>query len=60
MLRDKDRVITPRRLPAVIWRVCRGQSLLYEIGCVLQHDIHSLGGKVVSLLLTQSDSAAKR
>ena len=60
MLRDKYRVVMPRRLLSIIDRSSRRQPFFDELRRVLEDFVHAFLSKVVKLLLSQMNAAAKR
>ena len=59
MLRDKHRMVMPRRLLAIIQRRGRSQPLVYEIRRVVEDNCQPLAVEVIKLSPLQADAAAE-
>ena len=59
MLRDEDRVISHRRLLAIVLRLGGSQARRDEVGGVAEDLLHPTVTQVGAFFLVQSESAAK-
>lgn len=60
MLRDEDRMMSHRRLPPVVRRRGRGQTLLDEVGGVIQDNRQPFATQVFKLSAAQAKATPER
>ena len=59
VLGDENRMTGHRRLPAVIFRICRCEPLLDEVSSVIEDHVEPLALQILSFFRSQVKPAAK-
>lgn len=60
VLRNKDRMISKRRLFSIVGRVGRSQAFFYELFCMLQDGIEAPAAQVFQFCALQPEPTSKR